>query len=185
MCDDVKSEVVKFLSGDNSALDCLVVLGFLKAGEPRGKGYVLFKALKKGLKLSPYLRNLEWYEFEEFLKHVFSEYGYEVVTNLRYNCNGGVEFDLVAWSREYALVIEAKRWKMGGVKWREVASRHREKVEKCVEKLHAFAPSVIPLVVTSTETSFISDGVPVISVFKIGSFLSSLDYFIDQVLVFR
>lgn len=185
MCGDVVSEIKKYLTGDKSALECLSTSGFLGAGEPKSRGYVLFKALKSGFKVSSLAKNLEWYEFEEFLKYIFDEYGYHVATNVRYHCGETVEFDLVAWRKDVAIVVEAKKWKVGGEKWRDVASRHLEKVRKCADKLLVFAPLVVPLVVTSTEVSLISGGVPVISISKIGSFLSSLDYLQDQIAVFR
>jgi Holliday junction resolvase-like predicted endonuclease len=173
VCEGVDVAVRQYLSGNSSALDCLRRLGFIEAGEPASRGYVLYKALKVGINVINHIKRLDWKEFEEFIGHVFAEFGFHVATNLRLDCNGGVEFDIVAWNKEIVLVVEAKKWKGGGGKWAEVADRHIEKISRCRSKLLAFAPSIAPLVVTSTDTGFIHRGVPVIPVDKLGHFLAS------------
>ncbi|MCU7788129.1 restriction endonuclease [Pyrobaculum sp. 3827-6] len=176
--------VKSFLEGDKSSAECLTALGILDRGEPLTRSYVLYKALKMGIPVSSYIKKLNWYEFEEYIRYVFSEYGFNTASNVRLECDGGAEFDIIAWNREVAFVIEAKKWK-GGSRWAEVAQRHLKKVAKCVDKLLAFSPSIVPIVVTSTDASLISSGVAVIPAWKIGSFLASFNDFKDQVAVFR
>jgi hypothetical protein len=185
VCENLGLAVRRYLSGDSSALDCLKQLGFLEAEERASRGYILYKALKSGINVTSYIRRLSWDEFEEFIKYVFVEFGFNVVSNLRLDCNGGVEFDVVAWNREIVFVVEAKKWKAGGGRWAEVARRHLEKVVKCRSKLLAFAPSAAPLVITSTDTSFIHGGVPVVSAEKLGHFLSSFYDFKNEIIILR
>ncbi|ACB38977.1 restriction endonuclease [Pyrobaculum neutrophilum] len=179
----LEAAVKRYLAGDRSALEVLRDAGFLDGREPSTRGYVLYKALKLGIDVSSYARYLDWREFEEFIRHVFSEFGYMVASNVRLSCGRGAEFDVVAWSREVAFVAEAKRWKGG--RWSEVARRHLEKVRRCLTKLQAFAPSVVPLVVTSTEAAAISDGVPIVPIGKIGNFLASFHDLKDQIAVLK
>lgn len=185
MLGELGALVRRFLDGDRSVVDRLAEVGFIERGEPLTRSYVLYKALKSGINVSSYVRRLEWREFEEFIRYVFSEFGYNVVANIRLECDGGAEFDIVAWSRDVAFVVEAKRWRVGGGRWEEVARIHLQKVTRCLHKLLAFSPSVVPLVVTSTDASFISRGVPVVPAWKIGSFLASFDHFKDQITILR
>ncbi|AAL63011.1 NERD domain-containing protein [Pyrobaculum aerophilum] len=182
---DIYDAVKRFLSGDKSAATLLIDAGFLNRGEPLTKGYVLYKALKYGLHVYSFIRNLNWDEFEEFIRYVFSEFGFNVAANVRLKCNGGAEFDIIAWNKEVAFVIEAKKWKGGGGKWAEVARKHLEKTAKCLDKLLAFSPSVVPVVISSTETSFISGGVPLVPVWKIGNFLSSFHDLKDHITILK
>ncbi len=170
--------IKSYLSGGSA--DCLKSLGFLSDGEPTSRGYVLYKALKHGVDVVSLAKFLHWREFEEFIRYVFSEVGFGVVSNLRMNCGG--EFDVVAWSRRIAFVIEAKKWRGGNL--RKVATSHLEKVRKCLPQLFAFSRCVAPLVVNSTGVNTISNGVPIVSVEKLGSFLTSFHYFEDQIAVF-
>ncbi len=183
MCESIGAAVRQYLLGNLSALDCLRRLGFIEAGEPASRGYVLYKALKVGINATSYIKRLDWREFEEFISNVFAEFGFHVVSNLRLDCNGGVEFDVVAWNREIVLVVEAKKWRSGGERWTEVADRHLEKITRCRSKLLAFAPSVAPLVITSTDTGFVHRGVPVVPVDKLGHFLASFHNIKDKITI--
>lgn len=161
---------------------CLTALG------PGGPGYVLYMALRKGIRVDVVrlARQLSWKDFEEFLRHVFREFGYHVASNIRLECVGGrAEFDLLAWDRRFVLVVEAKRWKYGGSRWPHVAEVHRSKVERCLATLLALAPAAVPLVVTATEVSLLAGGVPVVSVSKLRHFLTSFYDHLDEVAVFR
>lgn len=172
--------IKSYISGDLSAFQCLKELGFVSEGEPPSRGYVLYKALKWGINVIDHVRYLDWREFEEFIKNVFIEFGFNVVSNLRLNCDGGAEFDVVAWNRQVVFVVEAKKWKSGV--WREVAASHLEKTRRCLSRLLAFAPLVVPLVI-STGASLISSGVPIVSIEKIGDFLTSFNNFKDRVVI--
>jgi hypothetical protein len=185
VCEGVDAAVRQYLSGDASALDSLRRLGFIGSGEPASRGYVLYKALKGGINVAGYIKRLDWREFEVFIRHVFVEFGFNVASNLRLDCDGGVEFDVVAWNREVVFVVEAKKWRSGGGRWPEVASIHLKKVSRCLSKLLAFAPSVAPLVITSSDTGFIHSGVPVIPAWKIGHLLASFHDLKDEVAILR
>ncbi|MFN3804098.1 MAG: NERD domain-containing protein [Pyrobaculum sp.] len=172
--------VKSYISGDHSAFQCLKELGLISEREPPSRGYVLYKALKCGIDVIDYAKYLDWREFEEFIRNVFIEFGFNVVSNLRLNCGGGAEFDVVAWNRQVVYVVEAKKWKSGA--WREVAASHLEKTRRCLSWLLAFAPLVVPLVI-STGVSLISNRVPIVSIEKIGDFLTSFNNFKDKVVI--
>lgn len=181
----LKSYIAAYLAGDAEALRLLKEAGFLNEGEPTSRGYVLYKALKSGYDVLSAVKYLNWDDFEYFLRLVFEEFGFSTAANLRLSCDRGAEFDVVAWKRDLAFVIEAKKWRSGRGKWGQVARSHLEKVRRCLHKLLLFAPSVVPLVVTSARFSSIIGGVPVVSVEKIRDFLTSFDYFKDQIAVLR
>lgn len=181
----IEVAVKRYLAGDRSALDALREFGLLNRQEPATRGYVLYKALKYGIDVSSYVKYLDWREFEEFIRYVFSEFGYNVVLNVRLNCGRSAEFDVVAWSRDVAFVVEAKKWKGGGGKWEEIACKHLKKVKMCISKLLVFAPFVVPLVISSTDVNFISGGVPVVSIRKIGNFLASFHDFKNYVIILK
>ncbi|MCC6020161.1 MAG: hypothetical protein LM577_02165 [Thermoproteaceae archaeon] len=179
----VKAAVERYARGDKSALQALKELGLLSDREPQGRGYVLYKALKHGLDVTALVRYLGWEEFEELIRYVLDELGFNTAFHLRLDCNGGAEFDVVAWSKRLALVVEAKRWRSGRGMWARIACDHLEKVRKCLSRLIAFAPAVVPIVVCATDVSSAPCGVPVVPVWKIGSLLSSFDHLKNHIVV--
>ncbi|MEZ0319901.1 MAG: restriction endonuclease, partial [Pyrobaculum sp.] len=174
-----------YLAGNAEALRLLKEAGFLNEDEPTSRGYVLYKALKHGYDVLSAVRYLGWDDFEYFLRLVFEEFGFSTAANLRLSCDRGAEFDIIAWKRDLAFVIEAKKWRSGWGRWGQVARDHLEKIRRCLPKLLLFAPSVVPLVVTSAQFSSIINGVPVVSVEKIRDFLTSFDHFQDQIVMFH
>jgi hypothetical protein len=167
-------------------LRCLEELGLAREGLLAPRPYLIYKALSLGipLDLAKISRALTWEEFEEVVQYLLEGWGYSVYKHLRLDCGGkAAEFDVVGRSRDMALVAEIKHWKYGGSKWGEVARAHLEKTARCLDKLKALAPRVLPAVITMTSTNFISGGVPVISIVALRDFLARLDDFSDQVLI--
>ncbi|WP_446753049.1 hypothetical protein [Vulcanisaeta sp. JCM 16161] len=141
-------------------------------------------------------RYLPWDEFEALIRFLFEEWGFRVVSRLRVPVAGSrVEFDVIAYRRPWVLLIEAKRWRRASSSIRQIVNRHLEKV-----RLVARAPEVlmgrigvnwgeallIPVVITwhRASTEFI-EGVPVVSIYQVNSFINELDGIIDNINAFR
>ncbi|MGC9117397.1 MAG: NERD domain-containing protein [Thermoproteus sp.] len=171
---------------DDEEKRCLEEAGLYRDGLLAPRPYLIFRALQSGarLDLAKLSRLLSWQDFEEVLMYIFEGWGYSVQRGVRLDCGGRrVEFDVVAWSRERVLVVEAKHWKYGGGRWATVARSHLEKVAGCLDKLKSLAPRVLPVVITLTFISDIVEGVPVLSIALLADFLRNIDNLGDQILV--
>lgn len=128
---------------------------------------------------------------------VFEEWGgFKVVSRLRVPVAGSrVEFDVIAHRRPWVFLIEAKRWRRVSSSIRQIVSRHLEKVELVAKEPEVLMSRIgvswgeavlIPVVITwhraSTE---LIDGVPVVSIYQVNSFINEFDSLIDNVRSFR
>ncbi len=139
---------------------------------------------------------LPWDEFEALVRLIFEEWGFGVISRLRVPVAGSrVEFDVIAYKEPRVLLIEAKRWKKISSGVTTVVNRHLEKVELVSKSPEVLINRIgirwseavlIPVVITwhrvSTE---IVNGVPVVSIYQVNSFIMRLDEIMDYVRSFR
>lgn len=106
-----------------------------------------------------------------------------------------VEFDVIAGKRPWVLLIEAKRWKRVSSSIRQIVSRHLEKVGLVAREPEVLMSRIginwgeavlVPVVITwhrvSTE---LIDGVPVVGIYQVNSFINELDGLINETRSFR
>ncbi len=142
---------------------------------------------------------LPWDEFEALIRLVFEEWGgFNVVSRLRVPVVGTrVEFDVIAYRRPRVFLIEAKRWKRASSSIRRIVGRHLEKVGGFVAREPEVLMSrvgigwggealLIPVVITWHRALMeLIDGVPVVSIYQVNSFINELDGIIDSIRLFR
>ncbi len=139
---------------------------------------------------------LPWDEFEALIRLIFEEWGFRVVSRLRVPVVGTrVEFDVIAYKEPRVLLIEAKRWRRVSSSLSVIVKRHLEKVELVSREPEVLMNRLgvdwgeallIPVVVTWHRAyTEILNGVPVVSIYQVNSFIMELDAIIDYVRVFR
>ncbi len=149
-----------------------------------------------GMDLESISRYLPWDEFEALIRLAFEEWGFNVVSRLRVPVVGTrVEFDVIAYRRPRVFLIEAKRWRRASSSIRRIISRHLEKVGLVAREPEVLMSRVgigwgeallIPVVITWHRVSMeLIDGVPVVSIYQVNSFVSEFDGLIDSIRSFR
>ncbi|ADY00815.1 hypothetical protein VMUT_0604 [Vulcanisaeta moutnovskia 768-28] len=137
-------------------------------------------------------RYLPWDEFEALIRLLFEEWGFRVVSRLRVPVAGSrVEFDVIAYRRPWVLLIEAKHWRRVSSSIRQIVGRHLEKVGSVAREPEVLMSRIgvnwgeallIPVVITwhraSTE---LIEGVPVVSIYQVNSFINEFDGIIDGI----
>ena len=141
-------------------------------------------------------RYLPWDEFEALIRLIFEEWGFRVVSRLRVPVAGSrVEFDVIASKRPWVLLIEAKRWKRVSSSIRQIVSRHLEKVNLVAKEPEVLMSRIgvnwgeavlVPVVITwhRASTEFIN-GVPIVGIYQVNSFINELDGLINEIRSFR
>jgi Holliday junction resolvase-like predicted endonuclease len=129
-------------------------------------------------------RLLEWQEFEQFATECLEQNGFRTVKHLVFKSRiGRREIDLLAWNDSFLLAIDCKHWLRGlsRSRARQVAQAQCERAEALAErfdmlKKHGVSNTekryLMPVILClSDPREGIVDGVPVVAVSKLISFL--------------
>ncbi|MFP3296291.1 MAG: hypothetical protein RXN78_01765 [Vulcanisaeta sp.] len=139
---------------------------------------------------------LPWDEFEALIRLIFEEWGFSVVSRLRVPVVGTrVEFDVIAYREPRVLLIEAKRWRRVSGSLSAIVKRHLEKVELVSREPEVLMNRLgvrwgeallIPVVITWHKAGMsMLEGVPIVSIYQVNSFIMELDGIVDYVRAFR
>ena len=149
----------------------------------------------KGVDLVDLALKAGWKDFEQLCSKILEKVGFQTVTNVRFKVGGSLrELDVLAFREPKVLAIDCKKW----VKRREgslksAARAHRERctqLAKSLVELKEVKPIVsrwkearlYPVVVDIHETETrIFEGVPIVPLRKLISFVNELDAFEEEV----
>lgn len=143
-------------------------------------------------------RFLEWQEFENFAIHSFEENGFQAVKHLVFKSRiGRREIDLLTWNDTFLLAVDCKHWLRG-----LSVGRMKDAAQAQVERANALAErpdllirhgvsyiekrSVMPLIFALGDPrERVVDGVPIVSVSKLMSFLYGISPVGERFRTFR
>jgi len=162
----------------------------------RDKFGLALKALRLGASIEAVAQSFTWRDFEWFSSKAFEANGYEVLRSVRFSYQGRrYEVDVVAAKKPLVVLVDCKSWGIVSGK----ASRLRSCTLKHVERVKAFKGSLselkrkpnmegwdkaylVPVVVTIFEEAVkVHMGVPIVPIFKLNSFISELETYLDTV----
>ncbi len=129
-------------------------------------------------------RFLEWQEFENFAVHSFEENGFRAVKHLVFKSRlGRREIDLLTWNDTFLLAVDCKHWLRGSSpgRMKQAGQAQAERAKALAERpdlLNRYKVSyiekrsIMPLIFALGEPrDRIVDGIPIVSVSKLMSFL--------------
>nr|KJR71323.1 MAG: hypothetical protein TU36_08590 [Vulcanisaeta sp. AZ3] len=139
---------------------------------------------------------LPWDEFEALIRLIFEEWGFRVVSRLRVPAMGTrVEFDVIAFKEPRVLLIEAKRWRRISSSISMIVEKHLKKVELVSRKPEVLMNRLgvrwgeallIPIIITWHKIAMqVIDGMPIVSIYQVNSFIMELDAIIDRIRIFK
>ena len=150
-----------------------------------------FLAVEMGEEIESVAMALTWKDFEHLVAGILEENGYRCVESFRRRGTSslrGMEIDVIGRAGRRIVCVDAKMWNIRGGKasaLETAAARQRERTQRLVELLPSLSPRLglspgryhlVPAVVTwLVEELEIFDGVPVVPVFKLNTFLLDLD----------
>jgi hypothetical protein len=155
---------------------------------------IAIKAVNAGAGVDRVSRALGWQEFEDISAHIFEENGFSVRRRFRFKVQGrGMEVDVVACRRPHIICAECKRWSrgLGGSAVGRAVEAHVDKVRRLGENLPklvrrlglvGWSEAIItPAAITLTSTAAkIYEGVPIIPILELPSFLSEFEANLDS-----
>ena len=139
-------------------------------------------------------RLLGWQEFEDFVQHILFENGFQTQKHLIFKTRSGSrEIDVLAWNDTFTLAVDCKQWRNGlsTGRMRKAAQAQIERATSLAwrpELLHRLKldnperRSITPVILALGELrDRLVDGVPVVPVSKLLSFLYGLSPLDDNI----
>jgi len=200
-------EIDMYPAGDELAEAILrgIDAGLTEANEWRlGRNTRIMLALRAmglGAQIETVVELLTWKDFESFVAYILSENGFRCVESFRRRGNEsvkGMEIDVVGVRGHIVIAADAKMWgarnnkssalKTAAENQKERTRRLTEMMDKLEEKIGGLEKrtySLFPILVTwLVEEVQIHDGVPIVPVFKLNSFMLNLDNYWDLMISF-
>lgn len=155
-------------------------------------------AATHGANVAEIVNLLTWKDFEGFVAGILSENNYRCVESFRRRGNSlvrGMEIDVVGVRGGTIIAVDAKMWGIRGGKASALKSAAEKQKKRTVElaseldrlskKLNTLTEgpyTIFPVIVTwLVEEVELHEGVPVVPVFKLNSFILDLDQYEDMV----
>lgn len=125
----------------------------------------------------------KWQYFEKLVAFIFDQNGFDARQNvIAKNSETKRQFDVIAKDAGRTFLVECKKWKSR----KEIASALKAAVRKHLERCSFYSEmheneAVMPLIVTLSEAEITEhEGVYILSIMKLNSFLQEFDTFIQD-----
>lgn len=143
-----------------------------------------YNAIKSGVDVKRISKFLNWKEFEILCYNVMESFEYVCHRNVRFKFNSKrFEIDVIGYKMSYVICLDCKHWSTNRISMiKKIIKVHYDKtlifskVFKNIFNLNLNGKILfIPVVITLLdEIVGIYDGLPVVSIFKLNSFLNDL-----------
>ena len=179
----------KYLSGVRSSDVARSLLGFLidnRIGIASKDNGIIFSetdrmktallALRLGCDIEQIGRVLNWKDFEAFASSVMKDLGYKIETNITFT-KPRFQIDVIGiFSKNAALVVDCKHWKYSNYTMISRAAVNQIRRTKLLTEKRVDISSALPIVLTLHDCSnSVAEGIPVVSISNLFSFLSDLE----------
>ena len=178
----------KYLSGVRSSDVARSLLGFLienSIGTVSKDNVIIFSetdrmktallALRLGCDIVQIGRVLNWKDFEVFASNVMKELGYRIETNITFT-KPRFQIDVIGIFSNSALVIDCKHWKDSNYTMISRAAVNQIRRTRLLTEKRVDISCALPVVLTLHNcTNSVAEGIPVVSISNLLSFLSYLE----------
>ncbi|MFW9845549.1 MAG: hypothetical protein ACFFD6_02290 [Candidatus Thorarchaeota archaeon] len=158
------------------------------------------KAVSLGEAIEGVVNLLTWKDFEGFIADIMQRHNYRCVESFRKRGTGdtkGMEIDVIGVRGKEIMSIDAKMWghrggkasalKTAAEKQKERTSRLCSLLPRLSKKINGLQEGIYslkPIIVTwMVEEVAFSDGVPIVPIFKLNSFLQDMPMYEDLIAV--
>lgn len=156
------------------------------------------RAVQLGGNIAEVMELLTWKDFEGFVAAVLTENNYECVESFRRRGNSsiqGMEIDVIGARVRTIIAIDAKMWSIRSGKTsalKRAAERQKERTQELSKELDILSNKLtrltsgeyklVPVLVTwLVEDVELHEGVPVVPIFKLNSFILDFDQYDDLI----
>ncbi|MHA2056370.1 MAG: hypothetical protein ACW979_01940 [Candidatus Thorarchaeota archaeon] len=156
------------------------------------------KAVQQRANIAEIVDLLTWKDFEGFVAAILSENSYRCVESYRRRGNSlmkGMEIDVIGVKGDVIISIDAKMWSIRGGKssaLKKASEKQKNRTQELTKELDRLSKKIraldekeyrlFPVLVTwLVEEVELHEGVPVVPIFKLNSFILDLDQYEDLV----
>jgi hypothetical protein len=138
-------------------------------------------AMKLGVTPRTVARHLDWKDFEKFCSLLFRSRGYDVRENITLR-KPRAQIDLLAVGPSYAICVDCKRWRKdhSASVLRRFASAQKRRSGLLRKALPSQKPIVSAILSLSATAGDFVEGVAIVPIGTLSSFLDSLDGYLDR-----
>jgi len=165
--------------------------GVIYATDP---AVLILKCWEKGMDPLELALRAGWRDFERLCAKALELSGFQALTNVRFKGGGALrELDVVALREPRILALDCKRWlRRRESSLRAAAQAHRARCEAFAQALASLpriaaevakwrGARVVPAIVDLHEASMkVSEGVPIVPIYKLPAFVHELEVFEDE-----
>ena len=125
---------------------------------------------------------MRWQDFEEFVRDIFNEHGYETRFRVIFtDSEGKSEIDVVAEKFGKIIAIDAKKYSKGWYRTSALKNQARKHFDRCKRFSRLKGDEVIPVIVSFIDDSvFYHSGCIVIPIDKLNDFLLNIDAYLAE-----
>ncbi len=154
-------------------------------------------SLREGADIERVCRALGWREFEDLTALALEQNGYGVKKHFRFKgSNRRYEIDVVGLKEPLILSVECKHWRRSGraatvnaIRMQVERTKSLAQYVKPIDRLGVAEwreVKLLPLVLTLSDTVLkIFNGVPVVPIFNLNSFLNEMQAYPDKIMFFK
>ena len=113
--------------------------------DEKDRSRIMLNILKRTQKPFNILKNIEWNNFEQIIAIIFSEIGFNVLTNFRFKDDiSRYEIDVIAFNYPYILLIDCKfHRKVNLTSIKRAAEKQRERTEMIIERFPIISDELV------------------------------------------
>jgi hypothetical protein len=175
-----ETQIAKFLAGGVARREAEEALRALKAElalpVSMGGEKILraIAAIEVGAPAEAVARFLNWKEFEMFCAGLLRLRGYSVTENINLT-RPRMQIDFLARSSTLALAVDCKHWRggMGASALTKAAAAQAERAKLIRSRMEHLEPLAVVILVLSNEIVRFVDGVAIVPIYALGSFLEN------------
>jgi hypothetical protein len=128
---------------------------------------------------------LSWQNFEGLASEILASFGYTTITNMRLK-RPRIEIDVVGISSDMAVLVDCKHWKRSNRSLISVYAKKQEIRALRLVREDARVVNAVPVILTlNTESVRFVEGVPIVPVIQLRSFLADLQSHLSEIRVIR
>ncbi|RQW79485.1 MAG: hypothetical protein EHM14_08565 [Methanothrix sp.] len=136
-----------------------------------------FQEILDAKRLEEVSRDVVWQNFERLTAFIFEENGFQVLINtVKTSCKRRRQYDVIARKSHKTFLVECKKWSGNRYRLSALKAAIEKHIERTLFYENVTNEDATPIIVTLIEEEIqFYEGIPVIPILKLNSFLNEID----------
>ena len=136
-----------------------------------------FQDIQDVKRLEEVSRDVIWQNFEKLTAFIFEENGFQVLINtVKTSCKRRRQYDVIAKKSHKTFLVECKKWSGNRYRLSALKAATEKHIERTEFYEYVIDEDATPIIVTLIEEEIqFYEGIPIIPILKLNSFLNEID----------